>query len=171
MYYRRQFHISFSGLKLGNHRFEFEIDKKFFDEFGYSEYEDGLLNIVVEMEKQQRMLIFTFTILGTIDVVCDRCLDVFPLEIYGNYRLFVKFGNDSHEESDEVIVIPESETHFDIGHYIYEYIVLSVPMRHIHPDNEDGTSNCDPEILQKLAEHKTKEQIDPRWGILKKLKE
>lgn len=171
MYYRRQLHISFSGLKSGNHRFEFEIDKKFFDEFEYSEYKDGLIHVVVEMEKQQRMLIFIFTISGTIDVVCDRCLDVFPLEISGNYRLFVKFGNDSHEESDEVIVIPDSETHFDIGHYIYEYIVLSVPMRHIHPENEDGTSNCDPEVLQKLAEHKSKEQIDPRWGVLEKLKE
>ncbi len=170
MDYRRQFQISFGGLKLGNHRFEFEIDNRFFEAFEYSEYKTGSLNVIVDMEKQQRMLILAFSVTGTIDVVCDRCLGIFPLEIKGENNLFVKFGSDNHEESDDVVVIPEGETRFDAGHYIYEYIVLSVPIRHIHPESEDGTSGCDPEALKKLSELKSREHTDPRWEVLKKLK-
>jgi uncharacterized protein len=168
--YRRQFLISFGGLKPGNHRFEFEIDNRFFEEFEYSEYKTGSLQVLVEMEKQQRMLIFDFSVSGSLEVVCDRCLDIFPLEIAGKFKLFVKFGSDSHEESDDVIVIPENETRFDLGHFIYEYITLSVPIRHVHPEEEDGTNGCDPEVLRKMEEIKVTEKADPRWDALKKLK-
>lgn len=169
--YRRQFVISFGGLKPGNHQFDFEIDNRFFEEFEYSEYKTGSLQVIIEMEKQQRMLILGFSVSGTVEVVCDRCLDVFPLEIAGKYQLFVKFGNDSHEESDDVIVIPENETRFDVGHYIYEYITLSVPIRHVHPENDNGSSGCDPEVLKELQKLKVFEKADPRWDALKKLKE
>lgn len=171
MDYRRQFLIPFGGLKLGNHRFDFEINNRFFEEFEYSEYKKGLLTIAVAMEKQQRMLVFTFSISGMIEVVCDRCLDVFETGISGIYHLFVKFGSDSHEESDDVIVIPENETRFDVAHYIYEYITLSVPMRHVHPENDKGESGCDPEIIRRLQALETNEKEDPRWEILRKLKE
>ena len=170
MDYRRQFLISFGGLKLGNHQFEFEIDNRFFEEFEYSEYKTGSLKVLVEMEKQQRMLILDFSVSGFLEVICDRCLDPFPLEINGKYTLFVKFGSNSHEESEDVIVIPENETRFDVGHYIYEYIVLSVPIRHVHPENEDGVSGCDPAVLKKMQEIKVTEKADPRWDALKKLK-
>jgi len=169
--YRRQFLIPFGGLKLGNHRFDFEINNRFFEEFEYSEYKKGSLTVAVEMEKQQRMLVFQFSIAGMIEVVCDRCLDVFETEVTGNYNLFVKFGSDSHEESDDVIVIPENSTRFDVAHYIYEYITLSVPMRHVHPQNNEGKSACDPEIIKRLQTLKTIEKEDPRWDILRKLKE
>lgn len=170
MDYRRQFLIPFGGLKLGNHRFEFEINDRFFEEFEYSDYKKGSLIVHVDMEKQQRMLVFTFTLSGSIEVMCDRCLDLFETEIAGNFHLFVKFGSDSHEESDDVIVIPESESRFDVSHYIYEYITLSVPIRHVHPENENGESSCDPSIIQRLQTLSSTTIEDPRWEILKKLK-
>jgi len=168
--YRRQFLISFGGLKLGNHQLDFEIDSRFFEEFEYSEYKTGSLKVVMGMEKQQRMLILDFSVLGSVEVICDRCLDPFPPEINGKHKLFVKFGSDSHKKNNDVIVIPENETRFDVGHYIYEYIVLSVPIRHVHPENEDGISGCDPEVLKKMEEIKVTEKADPRWDALKKLK-
>lgn len=170
MDYRRQFLISFAGLKLGNHQFDFEIDNRFFEEFEYSEYKSGSLKVLVEMEKQHRMLVLDFSISGFVEVVCDRCLDTFPLEIAGKYQLYVKFGSTGHEESEDVIVIPESETRFDVGHYIYEYIILSVPIRHVHPEIKDGTSGCDPVVLRKMEEIKVSDKADPRWDALKKLK-
>ena len=59
--------------------------------------------------------------------------------------------------------------------YIYELIVLAVPIKRIHPGVEDGT--LESEILEKLEElspklrrkRKNNEDIDPRWNTLKKL--
>ncbi|MGQ3089005.1 MAG: DUF177 domain-containing protein, partial [Flavobacterium sp.] len=34
----KEFLIPFVGLKQGKHQFEFEIDKKFFEGFGFDEY-------------------------------------------------------------------------------------------------------------------------------------
>lgn len=170
MDYGKQFLIAFGGLKTGNHQFCFDIDDRFFKEFEYSEIQTCALKVLVDMEKQQRMLILVFSISGSVDVVCDRCLDAFPLEIEGKYKLYIKFGSESHEESDDVIVIPEHETRFDIGQYIYEYIILSIPMRHIHDENADGSSGCDPVVLKKLHELKSTETTDPRWEVLKNFK-
>ena len=170
MGYKRQFLISFGGLKLGNHRFDFEIDKGFFEEFESSEYNNGLLRVKLEMEKQERMLTLTFDITGSLEVICDRCLDPFPLAIAKTHRLFVKFGSESQEESEDVIVIREGETRFDVSQYIYEYIVLSVPIRHVHPDDEEANSGCNPEFLKRLNELKPTEKSDPRWDALKELK-
>jgi uncharacterized metal-binding protein YceD (DUF177 family) len=168
--HRRQFLISFGGLKAGIHEFEFDIDDRFFENFEYSEIKKGSLKVLIEIEKQERMLILNFSISGFIETTCDRCLDVFPLSIEGKYPLFVKFGSDFHEESDDVIVIPQHETRFDAEHYIYEFITLLVPIRHVHPQSEDGTSGCDPLILKKIEELKHTEKSDSRWEILKKLK-
>jgi uncharacterized metal-binding protein YceD (DUF177 family) len=55
---------------------------------------------------------------------------------------------------------------------MYEYIVLSLPVQRIHPDDENGRSGCDPDMLEKLKALTAKElnlenQADPRWDALK----
>lgn len=47
-------------------------------------------------------------------------------------------------------------------------------MQLIHPDNEDGVSGCNPEVIKYLATSqvtKHTEEEDPRWAALKKLKD
>ena len=53
----KQFSIPFTGLKIGKHQFEFEIDKSFFDAFEYSLVKEGHLKAAVELDKQETMLI------------------------------------------------------------------------------------------------------------------
>ncbi|GAG53875.1 unnamed protein product, partial [marine sediment metagenome] len=54
------------------------------------------------------------------------------------------------------------------------YIHLALPPKRAHPDDENGKSMCDAEILKKLKELKGKEiekqDNDPRWEALKKIK-
>jgi uncharacterized metal-binding protein YceD (DUF177 family) len=68
------------------------------------------------------------------------------------------------------------EFEIDIAQYIYEMIVLSVPLRRVHPGIKDGSLKT--EALTKLneltvkeqkKEHKEEENIDPRWDKLKQL--
>ena len=69
----------------------------------------------------------------------------------------------------------EKQEYFKIQQYVYELIVLAVPIKRVHPGVEDGTLNSD--ILKKLEELSPKikdikedqEETDPRWNTLKKL--
>lgn len=165
----KEFVISFAGLSEGIHKYDYKVSRSFFEEAESTEIEDGDVEVKLELEKQTRMLIFNFQISGTIVVPCDRCLDPMNVEIESENRLIVKFGERWDEEDDEVLIIPEHEHKIDIKQFIAEFIELQIPMRKVHPEDENGESSCNPEILKKLKEHQAAE-IDPRWEALKNLK-
>jgi uncharacterized protein len=165
---RNKYVIPYSGLKTGIHFFEFSVDDTFFEEIEYSEIKRGELKVGVTLNKHESMLVFDFETEGKVQVECDRCLGLFYLPVSGKDRLIVKFGEVISEESDELIIIPESEHKFSLDKYIYEYISLMVPMQHIHPENENSGSSCDPEVVKLLEIHKAKES-DPRWSALKNI--
>ncbi|MDP2423928.1 MAG: DUF177 domain-containing protein [Bacteroidales bacterium] len=169
MDYKRQFVIPFGGLKLGHHQFDFEIGDKFFAALDYSEIRNGSLKVELKLEKQPRMLQLVFDISGSVEVICDRCLDPVDCPVNGTNVLFVKFGKEYEEESEDVIVIPETQTQLDVMHYIYEFISLLMPYRHVHPEDKNGKSSCDPHVIKKLEELTPSQSIDSRWDALKNI--
>jgi hypothetical protein len=50
--------IPFIGLKIGKHHFEYEIEKKFFDVFGFDEFENCTIHIAVVLEKKSTIFCF-----------------------------------------------------------------------------------------------------------------
>jgi uncharacterized metal-binding protein YceD (DUF177 family) len=171
-----EFLIPFIGLKLGKHPFEFQISKAFFDSFEYHEYEDCDIKVNVVLEKKSTLLELSFQHKGTVTVPCDVTNEVFPLPVKGKIKLVVTFGEEYNDDNEELLVVPHGEHQIDIAQYIYEMIVLSVPLKRVHPGIKDGTLQT--EALQKLSELTIKEQkkeikkeenIDPRWDKLKQL--
>lgn len=172
----KQFSIPFTGLKLGKHNFEFEIDKSFFDEFEHSLVKDGVLKAKVELDRQETMLILGFQIEGTIKLNCDTCLSDFDQPIKLEERQIVKFAEVVEEdelEDLEIIVLPRKETAVDVSELIYEFITVAVPF--INKCEQAGKA-CDEQMLNtldKLAsgnEEQEEQNDDPRWEALKKLK-
>jgi len=170
MNYMRNFIIPFSGLKVGNHPFTFEIEDKFFEHFEYSEINRARIHVDCLLEKQLRMMILHFDLAGTITVPCDRCGAEFELPVQGSQKLIVKFGTDHHEETEDILVIMENEHELDISQFLYEYAHLLLPIRKVHGTDEQGNSLCDPEVTRFIQEYNDNES-DPRWEVLKKLKE
>ncbi len=168
--YLKHFVIPFRGLKQGVHHYDYQIDRQFFQRLEYAEVSNGNLKVDVELTKQERVLIFDFTIEGYVEVTCDRCLVEFNQATAGSETLIVKFGEEWEEESDDVIIIPEGEYQFDISKYVYENIVLLLPMQRIHPDDENGKTTCDQEMVDRLGGHPEVPETDPRWDALLKLK-
>ena len=160
--------MPFSGLGLGKHLYHFDIDGKFFTEFEYTEIEQASINVELTLDKQERMLVLDFVISGSINVMCDRCLDNFDFVIDKQERLIVKLGDAWKEENDDILIIPESEHQIDISSYLYEYIILMLPIKKIHPEDEEGNTKCNPEIIKRLNELSTQEP-DSRWDSLKGL--
>jgi uncharacterized metal-binding protein YceD (DUF177 family) len=171
-----EFLIPFVGLKLGKHRFDFQINKKFFDNFDYHEYEDCDIKVEVVLEKKSTMLELSFKHKGTVHVPCDLTNEMFDLPIKAKLNLVVQFGENFNNDNEELLILPHGEHQIDVSQYIYEMIVLSVPLKRIHPGIKDGTLKT--ETLEKLTELSVKEQkeeskkeedIDPRWDKLKQL--
>jgi uncharacterized metal-binding protein YceD (DUF177 family) len=127
----------------------------------------------VTLEKEDGMLKLDFTIQATVTLPCDRCLEEMEMYVEGYNELIVKFGEGEEEESEDVIVLPVKAHEIDVSQYIYEYITMLIPLRNVHPDDENGNSTCDPEALKELEkyehhEHEQKPQ-DPRWDVLKNI--
>ena len=164
-----EFTIPYKGLSTGNHSFDFEIGKQFFESFEYFEGIDGKLKAHVELLKEPNLMNFNIHLQGEMDLRCDRCLDIFRQSIGGDFTLIVKFGETYEEESEEVIILPLTENRIDLSQYFFEYINMLLPIQKIHPDKENGESGCDPKMIERLNQY-SEQKEDPRWEALKKLK-
>lgn len=174
-----EFLIPFVGLKLGKHQFEYQINKEFFEDYDYDEFESCDIKVNLVLEKKSTMLELHFKHKGTIHVPCDLTSEMFDFPIKGKIKLIVQFGEVFNDDNEELLILPFGEHQVDVKQYIYEMIALSIPLKKIHPGIKDGTLKS--EALDKLNElkvnskeqkktdSKEEETTDPRWDQLKKL--
>lgn len=167
MDYLKNFVIPFVGLSAGEHRFEFDIDDKFFANFEYSEINQAQVKVNLLLEKHDRMLVLNFLMEGTLRVTCSRCLDEFDMPVEGEEVLYIKYGTEFREEDDDVVIIPETESQINVAPFIYDYLSLMVPYRVVHPENEQGISQCDPDVIRRIESNPDQKEVDPRWDKLK----
>lgn len=170
MNYLREFSIPYRGLSIGVHNYKWEISHKFFEAVDNSDIDDATIGVELNLEKQERMIICNFNITGSIIVKCDRCLDELELPVNSEETLYIKFGEDGEEETDDVLFISESEYQIDVSNLINEYITLSIPLKKAHLSKKKGVSGCNKEIINKLKELSGKNTVDPKWEQLKNLK-
>ena len=85
--------------------------------------------------------------------------------------LRVKFGEE-YSEDDDLVTVAENEGILDVAWFIYEFIDLNIPIKHVH-----APGKCNPAMIEKLNEHSAarsgeeeEETVDPRWEALLKLK-
>ncbi len=165
--------IGISGLKEGRHTFDFEIDDTFFENFEESEIKEGSLLATVELEKRSSHIDLLIRISGKVKVCCDRCLEMFFYPVECENRLFIKFGKRIGEDDPDIISLTADEHELDLQQHFYEFIHLALPIKRVHPDDPEGVSKCDPEMLKKLneliVEEEEEDENDPRWDELKKL--
>ncbi len=170
----QEFIVPIAGLSAGIHSYDFVVNDAVFNGIDYAEIEKGSVSIHLDLDKQDNMLTLDFDLKGAVEVPCDRCNENFMHAVEADYSLYVKYGESFHEEDDEVLVIPTDQHQLDLNHLFYEYILLSLPLRRVHPDKKDGSSGCDPEVLSRLEQLTVTEETDPRWqaleGLKKKLK-
>ena len=171
-----EFLIPFVGLKLGKHHFEFQINNTFFNRFDYHEYESADIKVNIVLDKKSTMLELNLKHSGTVNVPCDLTNELFDLPIKAKLKLVVQFGEDFNNDNEELLILPHGEFQIDVAQYIYEMIVLSLPLKRVHVGIKNKT--LDQEILKTLdilkvkspKKQSSKQEIsDPRWDKLKQL--
>lgn len=164
--------LPIAGLSIGYHDYEYQIDDKFFENLDFSEVKKGNIKVNLNVEKHEREFIFTFKFVGRVFIACDRCNDEYEQPIENEAVIYIKYGAEYEEESDDVIVIPSEQGEFDISSLIYEYIILSLPIHRVHQDE----SECNQDVISYLYglegdNNNDTEEIDPRWKCLEELKD
>lgn len=129
------------------------------------------LKCVVELDRQETMLILDFNITGNITLTCDRCLSEYPQTVDIHEQQIAKFSDEELSEDDEIIALGKNDHEISIAGLLYEYINVAVPFIALC---ENAGIQCDKEMLDSLnklaANDEKDETTDPRWDALKKIK-
>jgi uncharacterized metal-binding protein YceD (DUF177 family) len=169
---------------------EYELDDVYFKKIDSPEVQKGNVKAKVSVQKKLSTYELLFLLDGSITIPCDRCLDNMEQPIHYKEKLQVKFG-DKFADEDEIVVVPETEGAINVAWFLYEFIVLNIPMKHVH-----ATGECNKTMATKLKKHITRQkddddddsstaiefdddddftpdeiQTDPRWGGLQNITE
>lgn len=165
----REFEIQFVNLPTGEHQYDFDIQPTFFQLFPETMVDRGDGKVHLLLKKTDNMLTLLFEISGSLTLTCDVSLKNYLQPIHISKRMMVKFGEEASEPDDEVVIIPFDQISINVAPWIHEFINLEIPMKKIHPDliNEERP---DLAYTTHSDEEATDNEIDPRWEVLKKLK-
>ena len=167
-----QFKIDLKGLSAELTQLEWDLDKDFFEALDETDVQSGALHVSVSIRKASGFFELLFHTVGTVDIPCDRCLDLMEQPIETDNRLVVRLGGTAREEDDTVIV-DEDEGILDTSWFIYEFVALAIPIQHVH-----APGKCNPAMTQVLEElsadrsgdEESSDAVDPRWEALKQLR-
>jgi uncharacterized metal-binding protein YceD (DUF177 family) len=137
------------------HTFNYELDRTFFEAIDGDEVKKGKVSVEVVVKKNSSTFEFNFKLKGVIQIPCSRCLEDIDQEIDSQNRLVVKLGKEYSEESDEVIIIPEDEGEINVAWFLYEFVALNIPIKHVHPPGK-----CDKTMSSKLRKHRVSSDDD-----------
>ena len=162
--------------------YQYQLDNDFFLDLDAPEVQKGQVNVTLKVRKTSGIYQLDFHTEGKVIVICDRCLDEMEQPIETEDRLKVKLGSE-YSEVDDMVVVPEEEGYINVAWFIYEFIALSIPMKHVH-----APGKCNKDMVSKLSKHlrvsgdeeddddflkedssDEPQTIDPSWNELKKI--
>ena len=158
-----QFKIDLKGLSEGDNVFDFDLSDPYFEAIQAPAVQRGRVHSSLTIRRHTD---------GFVIVPCDLCLEDMEQSIESDDHLVAKFGDD-YSEDDDLVTVREDNAILDVSWFIYEFIELSIPLRHVH-----APGKCDPAMMKILQEHSAArsgdedtEPVDSRWAALKKIKD
>ncbi len=168
----KAFRVNIIGLSLKVHHFEYEFGDEFFREYGSDLVSEGSFQVKVALNKHETFIEADFDITGKVKLICDRSLEPFDYPIDAKHKIVFKYGDHDEEITEEIIMIQRDTVTLELGHYIYEFIGLAIPMKRLHPkfQQEEESEGGIIYSSEKTSDDNKNDEIVPRWEILKKLK-
>ena len=160
-----EFDIPYHGLSIGRHAFNFSLDGAFFQEAGLEELLDADLSADTVLDRFSSMMHFDVALKGWVRVDCDRCNAPCELPVDEKARFVIRFGQFTGRDDDDILVLGRQEHLLSVQNFLYETLVLGLPLRKIHPNETD----CDPRVVGRFKSEDDEaptEPIDPRWSGL-----
>lgn len=175
--YLRYFDIDIFNLANKDYQYEFEFNEQLFAAFSDSPFQNGSGTAKVALRKSETMIVLTFDIVGSVELICDRSLEEFDYPLDFEEKMILKFGDEDIEVSESMAIIHRDTQKVNVGQFIYEFIMLDIPMKKLHPkfEEEEDEEEEEESLIYSSEEADDEDddeddENDPRWDILKKLK-
>ncbi len=183
---RREYDIAFVGLKPGIHEFTYHITDRFFEPYSEQDFHQVDAQVKLALDKKNGFMLLKFEIGGKVEVTCDRCGSPnLPWDLWDEFNIVVKLVENPEEMNDQeedpdVYYISRGESHLHVADWIYEFIVLSIPMQKMCAEDAIGQPFCNKEALDLLRNMEegtkgTKENAEsksnPLWKGLEKFRD
>ena len=164
--------LPIADLQAKTYSYDYLLNEAFFNSFQNDELSKPAVKLKIELHKRPALLQFDLHFSGTIELVCDRSLELFSNPVKFSHSLYYKFGEEEGEESEDVFVILPSTHQIDLTQHVYDLLVLSLPVKKLHPKFAESDSGED-ELIYTSGEDTTPDPADsatdPRWEKLKNL--
>lgn len=175
------YNIQLKTLPLGKSVVEYNLDNEFFALLEDVDIQKGQVNVKVNIQREAKQSELNFELEGSVVVPCDRCLEDMNQPIKTTGHLIVRFGKEFKDDGDDIVVVPEEQGIINVSWFLYEFIELAIPIKHVHPFGQ-----CNKGMSSKLSEHiafdandddfvdfdeedNASKGTDPRWDALKGL--
>ena len=175
---RREFEIAFVGLKAGIHEFSYKITDRFFEAYQQQDFRHCEAQVKLTLDKKNSFMLLKFEVGGKVELTCDRCGNMLPLDLWDEFNILVKLVEDpeimnQQEEDPDVYYISKGESYLYLSDWIYEFINLTIPMQRMCPEEEMGGPHCNKEVLEMLKklEGEKAQASNPLWKGLEKFKD
>jgi len=163
----KEFDINIKSLSKNENTFSFQLSEKlflFYDDNNDLKDIKGICKLIIN--KTNNFMEMYFDIEGSVNLICDRTLKKFNYNLKKEDKIIVKFGKLDEEINEEIITIKYNTSIFNVSKFIYDFFLLSIPIKRLHPslENEDI---IDTFVFSTKDENK---KIDPRLELLKNIK-
>ena len=127
----------------------------------------GKISCEAAIDRMGQFLYVDLRFNGVLSLECSRCVRVFAYPFSCALRLVVKEqpGRYGPSQDDETVDVYYDSRHpeVDLGPAMYEEIMTTLPIKPLCSEGCKG--------IELKGAGSTKEEIDPRWEALKKIKQ
>lgn len=134
---------------------DFAIGTEFFKNMENPDVIDSDVKVHLRLEHKNDTYYCHFTLQGMMHIPCDRCLDPMEHPVDTTFDIAVKFGEEYDDSNDDVLVIPEEDVFLNVAYMLYDTLILTIPMRHVHPQGQ-----CNRAMASVLHNHKGSAGVD-----------
>ena len=159
--------IPLAGLSDGKHEYEITLDNALLQGIPDTLIDQCAGAVRVSLDKVQNVLQLSIEGDVTVQVCCDRTLQVYDEHLSFSHVLIVKRSKRAETLTDTCISISYSAMYIDLQPHIYDYVCLALPMQRLHPDCKNNTETC----IYNTVSATTQVSIDARWSPLLALKQ
>ena len=141
------YNIDYHAVGEGQSTIEFQITDALFELCDSPEIKHGEGLAVFSVNKKGDTARVDVNIKATINAPCDRCLDDVNIQVeWTGETLFKVTEHEGEYDGDIIYINPRHQT-VELGQYIYESIILALPLERAHAD----IKNCNPDMLKYIT--------------------
>lgn len=129
------FKISIFHLQNKQYTHEFEGDDSFFQDLEQELklIDRGNFKAIVTLDKSETMIQMLYKIKGSVELTCDRSLDLFDFRFDITQKMILKFSDHTEEITEELMFIDRNVQYINVAQDIFDFICLQIPIKKLHP--------------------------------------